>query len=224
MNPWLIVIPLFGFIFYYLGYNKIFFFGTVFHEIGHYFFLKLLRVKVYEVDWLSHVEHEKLNELWKQFFVSFGPFIFNFAIAILIFYLAIDSGWNLLSIFFGTGLVLNSVPSKQDFKVLLETFFGLFLGRGCFLDYLTIALLAAIFVLVSVGFFAFDAFYLLGISVLILVFIVLAISTFFGEILNIILFILIIKFISGDLFFWELIWFFEQPIDIYLMWFRGLFG
>lgn len=199
MNYLLLIIPIIGLIINTTILRKIFFFGIFFHELGHYIFAKILGLKIYKVKWLSSVEMEKPKSAWKSLLICFAPFAFSFFISAIILKLTLNTSYNIIGVFLATGIVIKSPSSKQDFKNFLISLKDVFKGKGSFLDYLILIVVAGIFLFSIIGYISFSINYLLIIALLIIAFMVLSVTTIFGEIASIFLLILMIIIFSGEI-------------------------
>jgi len=103
--------------------------GVMVHELSHYLFCLLARVRVYKVKLFQfgqlagYVEHDEPENFNQAFLISFGPLIINTAAAMILFsqlrppyhYL------QLLYLWLGIVIGLHAIPSSGDARALFDT-------------------------------------------------------------------------------------------------------
>ncbi|HOC96217.1 MAG TPA: metalloprotease family protein [bacterium] len=106
--------------------------GVVFHEFGHEMFCYFTGVKVIKVCYFQfknpagYVLHFKPKKYYQSFLISVGPFILGLIFSIFFFliskyYNSINNQFfEILFIWLGASIAINSFQSKEDIKVLFK--------------------------------------------------------------------------------------------------------
>lgn len=105
--------------------------GVVFHELGHEVFCRWSKVKIIKVCYFQfknppgYVIHAEPNKYYQAFLISVGPFISGTIFSLVFFMLSKYFSTNsqlleLLFIWLGGSIAMNSFPSTQDAKVLFK--------------------------------------------------------------------------------------------------------
>lgn len=110
--------------------------GVIIHELAHQIFCRLMGVPVFEVKYFQttnpsgYVLHEKVENPFKNLTISFGPFIVNTIIGMLIVFPASieilkfdvwDNIFNVALMWLGISILMHAFPSTGDAQVLVDS-------------------------------------------------------------------------------------------------------
>ncbi len=102
--------------------------GIIVHELAHAFFCVLFGVRIHRINLLRYNEvagfviHDEPRRFLPAFFISFGPFIINSALAMWLF-TKVSLVWDfqvILCFWLGFALALQAIPSTGDAKSLFN--------------------------------------------------------------------------------------------------------
>lgn len=158
--------------------------GVMMHELGHQLACYLSKVCVFNVQYFKfdmkvagYVEHEKTEDPWKNFLITYGPFLFNTIIGTIL-VLPLSVMWALVDVrillpvwgkilcyvlaYFGVSCLANAFPSAQDASNLFD---GVVKNRdiNLFIRVLIAPFVAIIYVCSLLKFFWFDFIFAFGV-------------------------------------------------------------
>ena len=103
--------------------------GVIIHELAHAFFCLFFGIRIYKINLFQfkqvagYVNHSEPKSFLASFFISFGPLLINSSLAIYLFTKIIPpyfSWYNLLWLYLGVVIGLESIPSTGDAESLLK--------------------------------------------------------------------------------------------------------
>lgn len=107
--------------------------GVVVHELAHQITVEWLGYEVYEVDYLSHVNHQVPRYFSHSIFIAYAPLVLNTTLATVVLYFGLGglpttpsalelSLQHAVALFVAFSLLLNALPSVEDVGNVIRLF------------------------------------------------------------------------------------------------------